>query len=98
MVAVLLIFTLQWYRGEQLSMGQSFALVAMVYNIFMQVNAMAYAGLMTWSQVLAVLERLSEVFAMEERTQEREEFVERDQVQVRLNDASYTWGFRVKEN
>ena len=79
-------------------LGQSFGLVAMVYNIFLQVNTMAYAGLVTWTQVLAVLERLSEVLAMEERAQEREEFVEREQVQVKLEEASYTWGFRVKEN
>ena len=52
-------------------MGESFALVAMVYNIFMQVNTLAYAGLVTWQQVLAVLERIGEVLAMEERSQER---------------------------
>ena len=35
---------------------------------------------------------------MEERTMEREEFVEREQVQVKLDTVSYTWGFKVKQN
>ena len=78
MIAVLIIFTLQWYEGKQLAMGDSFALIAMVYNIFISVNMFAYAGIVTWTQVLAVLERLGEVFALEERTQEREEFVEKE--------------------
>ena len=45
-----------------------------------------------------MLERLSEVLAMEEHKKERVEDIGKNEACVKLEDASYTWGFRVKEN
>ena len=47
---------------------------------------------------MAVLERISSVFAMEEYKAVREKDVHPDDVTVDVRDSSFSWGFRVKED
>ena len=98
MIAILAILLVKWYQGDELSLSVSFALIAMIYFLFMNVNNMAFAGIQTWTQFFAVLERLSEVFAMEEHKRERIVDIDKREACIKLENASYTWGFRVKEN
>ena len=57
--------------GEEIKLGDSFALLAMIYYLFFSVNSLTYYSMNTMNQALAVIYRLSEVFRMEEHKSER---------------------------
>ena len=84
--------------GEELDLGDSFALLAMIYYLFFSVNSLTYYSMTTINQSLAVMYRLSEVFRMEEHKQTRDLKVVPGQPCVNMQDASYAWGFRITDN
>ena len=98
LLAVLAIFLPKWYLGEQLELGDSFALVAMIYYLFFSVNGLTYYSMTTIQQALAVAGRLSEVFRMEEYKRSREEQCVSGQPVIKLDKMDYAWGFRVADN
>ncbi len=71
LLAILAIFLPKWYMGEKLDLGDSFALVAMIYYLFFSVNGLTYYSMQTMQQACAVIYRLSEVFRMEEHKRTR---------------------------
>lgn len=71
LIGILAIFLPKWYMGEEIKLGDSFALLAMIYYLFFSVNSLTYYSMNTMNQALAVIYRLSEVFRMEEHKSER---------------------------
>ena len=47
LVGVLIIFLPKWYMGEKLDLGDSFALLAMIYYLFFSVNGLTYYAMTT---------------------------------------------------
>jgi ABC-type bacteriocin/lantibiotic exporter with double-glycine peptidase domain len=47
LLAILAIFLPKWYMGEKLALGDSFALVAMIYYLFFSVNGLTYYSMQT---------------------------------------------------
>jgi ABC-type multidrug transport system fused ATPase/permease subunit len=45
LIACIAIFGSQWARGEELDMGESMSLLAMVFYIFLSVNSMTYMAM-----------------------------------------------------
>ena len=70
----------------------------MVYFIFFSINSLTYYALSTFQYFLAVLDRLADVFKMEEFQKKRHEIVRRDLARLILNDATFTWGYAVKKD
>ena len=57
--------------GEELLLGDSFTLLAMIYYLFFNVNSLTYYSMSTLNQASAVIYRLSEIFRMDEHKQTR---------------------------
>jgi hypothetical protein len=53
-------------KGIKLDQSNSVSLLAMIYYIFVSVNAMTYYAMTTLQTFFAVVKRLSSVFEMEE--------------------------------
>lgn len=70
----------------------------MIYFIFFQINILTFFGISSIKTFLAVLERISSVFAMEEYKSERETDVDFENVVVEVKNSAFSWGFRVKED
>ena len=47
LLGVLVIFLPKWYMGEKLDLGDSFALLAMIYYLFFSVNGLTYYAMTT---------------------------------------------------
>lgn len=97
MIGILAIFLPKWFMGEKIDLGDSFALLAMIYYLFFSVNSLTYYSMNTMNQALAVIYRLSKVFRMEEHVSERGDVVQ-GQPLVHLENMEYAWGFRVNED
>ena len=94
LIGILCIFLPKWHMGEEIKLGDSFALVAMIYYLFFSVNSLTYYSMNTINQALAVIYRLSEVLRLEEHSSERSEPVQ-GQPNVQLENMEYAWGFRI---
>ena len=66
LVAVMAIFVPEWYQGRLLKLETSVSMLSMIYFVFFSVNVLTYFALTNVQNFLAILERLSTVFAMEE--------------------------------
>jgi hypothetical protein len=62
------IFVPKWARGERLDEGVSISMMAMVFYIFISINMMTYVAMNAVQTFLAIVERMSSVYAMEEYT------------------------------
>jgi hypothetical protein len=71
LVAVLAILIPQWYQGKYLSTDTSISMLSMVYFVFFSVNVLTYFALTNLQNFLAILQRLSTVFDLEEHEQSR---------------------------
>ena len=93
------IFMMKWGRGEKLDMSVSMSLMAMIFYIFISVNALTYMGLTTLQQFLSCVERMSTVLYMEEFefTERNTDVPNKADVHVKFDDADVGWGFRVKQ-
>lgn len=77
-------------------MGESMSLLAMVFYIFLAVNSMTYMAMTSAQTFFAVIYRISTVFELGEYDFIRNENVSKDQVEVTFENASLTWGFKIK--
>ena len=84
--------------GEKLDLGQSFALLALIYFLFFSVNAMTYYAMSTNSTAMGVTARLADIFKMEEHKSSRKEATKVSDIKIKIENAEFTWGFRVKED
>ena len=66
LIGVLCIFLPKWFMSEELSLSDSFTLLAMVYYLFFCVNSLTYSSISTMSQASAIVQKLSEVLRMDE--------------------------------
>lgn len=55
MFAVLLTFIPQWYQGEEIDMGKSLTVMAIIFYLFYYVNNLTYYSMMTTVQFLGIL-------------------------------------------
>lgn len=72
--------------------------IAMIYIVFYSVNTNAFTGLNNYYNFLAISERLAYVLAMEENEKKRETDIGPKEASIEMANASYGWGFRVKED
>ena len=84
--------------GEKLDLGQSFALLALIYFLFFSVNSMTYYAMSTNSTAMGVTARLADIFKMEEHKSKRKEAKRVSDIKIKIENAEFTWGFRVKED
>jgi hypothetical protein len=77
-------------------MGESVSLLAMVFYIFLSINQMTYMALVSLQTFMAVIYRISTIFELGEYQFIREESVKKEDVKVEFEQASLTWGFKVK--
>ena len=47
MIGVLCVFLPKWFMGEELDLGDSFTVLAIIYYLFFSVNSLAYYALTT---------------------------------------------------
>jgi hypothetical protein len=47
---------------------------------------------------MVLMQRLSEIFCMEEFKMERIENVQKSEVCIKMKDAAFSWGFRVQQD
>ena len=73
------------------------SVMAMIYFVFVSVNALTYYAMTTIQTFLAIILRLSSIFEMEEFDFKREISVSGDQVLVKFVNADLSWGYKVKE-
>jgi ABC-type multidrug transport system fused ATPase/permease subunit len=98
LIAAILIFVPMWYQGIPITEELAFSLLAMLYFIFSSVNSFVFMGYSTLMQLLAIIDRVSQVISMEEYKSERDTKVPYEQVGIDLDEISYSWGFRVKDS
>ena len=53
---------MQWGQGHQIKLAESMGLMAMVYLLFFNLNALSFSGLNTLYQFAASIERLATLF------------------------------------
>lgn len=98
LLACIAIFGMQWARGEELNMGESVSLLAMVFYIFLSINQMTYMAMVSLQTFMAIIYRISTIFEMEEYQFIRNDSVKKEDVTVSFEEASLTWGFKVKQD
>ena len=65
-LSTFLIFYYQWSNGIEIEMAKSFAILAMVYYLFVTVNQLAYLAVFQLSNFLAILSRIASVLRLEQ--------------------------------
>jgi ATP-binding cassette, subfamily C (CFTR/MRP), member 2 len=70
----------------------------MIFYLFFSVTSLSLYALSTVSQLWVLLERLADVFKMEEFKKERKEDCALTECGITAKDAAFSWGFRVKED
>jgi ABC-type multidrug transport system fused ATPase/permease subunit len=98
LVAVIVIFVTKWMREEVISQAECFSLLAMIYFLFFSITSMTLYAMNTLQQVMVLMQRLSEIFCMEEFKMERIENVQKSEVCIKMKDAAFSWGFRVQQD
>ena len=79
-------------------MDTTVANLAVVYVLFNSCNFFMYFGAMTLVQFLAIIDRTKTVFAMEEASIGRDTSVAPSDVSIQIENADFSWGFKVQEN
>lgn len=71
-------------------------MLSMVYFVFFAVNVLTYFALVNVSNFLAILQRLSTVFEMEEhRSLRKADIADLNDAKVVMEKCAYSWGFRI---
>jgi len=70
----------QWVMGKELDESILMPTFAMIYFIFLSINALTYMSMMTIQQFFSIIFRMSEVFELEEYQFNREVDVDRNEV------------------
>jgi ABC-type transport system involved in cytochrome bd biosynthesis fused ATPase/permease subunit len=98
LLVILFIFWLEWRQGKPLEVAKSVSMLAMIFSVFFQVNAATFWCLTNLQQFFAVLQRLADVFAMEETKKDNQgEVCAMEEVCVKFENASFSWGYKVKD-
>lgn len=71
------------------------SLLAMVFYIFLSVNSLTYMAMTTLTTFFAVVFRVSSVFEMSEYDFSRDTNVAKEDVEISLENADISWGFKV---
>ena len=97
-LVVIILIMVGLYQAEQkLDEAISMSLMAMLFYMFIGVNMLFYYGLTTLIAFLAVLKRISSIFALDEFHSDRTIPADKAQTSVSMHECSFTWGFRVAE-
>ena len=67
-----------------MSMADSFTVLAIIYYLFFSVNSLAFYAMTTLNQASAVLNRISDVFRMEEHVSSREDLVNKNEPAIEI--------------
>jgi hypothetical protein len=94
-LVVLCIFVLRLYEGKDLIAADSMAIRSMVFQLFFFTNKLLYMGIVNGYNLLAIIERASSIFSMEEFKMDRSIKSDKEQSIVRLENASYTYGYKL---
>lgn len=70
----------------------------MLYFIFFSINSLNYYAMTTYQQLMAVINRLADVFKMDEFKQVRIEDIEAGSAKITCDDSAFSWGYKVKED
>lgn len=96
-IVILLILVPQWQAGKYISSESAFSMMAMIFYLFYSCTSLFLWAVSTLSQVAVLLGRLADVFKMEEHKKLYSTNLEAKKG-VKVEDGSFTWGFKVKEN
>lgn len=96
LIVIIAIMTGLYYSEQKLDEAISMALLAMVFFIFLSVNMMFYYSMTTLLSFLAIVNRISSIFEMEEYASDRS-LEGGDKSLIKLEDCDFSWGFRVSE-
>jgi len=70
----------------------------MIFYIFLMVNGMLYGAIMSIFQFFAILQRISEVFMLEEHKSERKIAKTPSSVLIKIENGAYSWGIKPGKN
>jgi len=98
LIAVIVIFVTKWVRAEKIIHSECFSLLAMIFFLFFQLTFFLLYSMSTAQQLMVLLQRLSEIFCMEEFKMERIENVNHSEVCIQMKDAAFSWGYRVQQD
>jgi len=98
LIAVIVIFVTKWMREEKINLSECFSLLAMIFFLFYIITSYTLWAMSTMQQFLVLLLRLSEIFCMEECKIERIEDVPKNEVCVKMDNAAFSWGYRVQQD
>lgn len=84
LVAVFIILLSEWAQEKVLETDRIISMLAMIYFVFFSINVTFYFGLTNVQNFLAILQRLSTVFNMEEYKSIRDTNVERKDVMIKI--------------
>ena len=97
LLVAMLIFAVQWGRGDYLEEGQSVVVMALVFYIFLTSGSFVFFALVTLKGFLGTIDRMASVFEMEEFVQKRNINVAKEDALVKIEAADFTWGFKMKQ-
>lgn len=98
LLVVMFVLLPEWFKGERMRTSDVLSVMSMIFMVFFQVNILTFFGINTLKNFITILRRLASVFTMEEYACERLRDVEPENVLLEVQDASFSWGFRVKED
>lgn len=96
LIVIIVIVVGLYHSGQKLDESISMSLLAMVFFIFLSVNMMFYFAMTTLLNFLAIIKRISSIFAMEEYSSERT-LDNGEQALIKMDNCDFSWGFRVQE-
>jgi ABC-type multidrug transport system fused ATPase/permease subunit len=87
-----------YWRGAPMSPSMSMALLSVLFYLFMSINGITVYSVNTMFQFFAVCDRMGDVFQLEDHHSERLPAPTPQDVCVKINGGSYSWGFKVKKD
>ena len=94
---VFIIFLSEWMQGRELTNEKAVSVLSVIYFVFFVVNNVFYFGLANCQTYLAILRRLSTVMEMDEFKRYRVTDRPSEETSILLENAAFSWGFKVKE-
>lgn len=96
LIVIIAIMAGLYHSEQKLDEAISMSLLAMVFFIFLSVNMMFYYSMTTLLAFLAIVNRISSIFEMEEYASERS-LEGGDKAMIKFENCDFSWGFRVSE-
>ena len=98
LIAVLVIFIVKWFKGDELIPEDSLSILSILWLLFFASNLLAYFAAISVSTFLSIVRRLGSIFEMDEFTSERQSKVNPEDTMIKIKDASFSWGFKVRHD